>query len=219
MTSGEALTFCLNFPSNGVKTALLVLHMGKQKVLPIISPKEYMLGPTPGPNSASSLGFRLPVQFDQSPSLAHTSSMAPYGPQLSISGTLSSNFSHAWVISSYNTAPQLATGHLPGPNPSCSKAHLPRSSRQPSLPGRQSPLLPPGIPDQPLPLAKPKPHKLGASASHCVSSRPRGLSLELGSLWEAGIIPPRLSPEGTLLNQSEAQRGAVTSSGDTAQNF
>lgn len=38
MTSGEALTFCLNIPSDGVKAALLPLPMGKQKVLPIISP-------------------------------------------------------------------------------------------------------------------------------------------------------------------------------------
>lgn len=70
-TSGEALTFRLNFPSSGVTTALLTLHMGKQEVLRIIPPKEYMLGATPGPNSASSLVFWLPVQFDQNPFL-HT---------------------------------------------------------------------------------------------------------------------------------------------------
>lgn len=69
MTSGEALSFYLNFPSYGVTTALLALHKGKQEVLPIIPPKECMLGPTPGPNSASSLGFWHPVQFDQSPPL------------------------------------------------------------------------------------------------------------------------------------------------------
>lgn len=69
MTSGDALSFCLNFPSYGVTTALLALHRGKQEVLPIIPPKECMLGPTPRPNSASSLGFWLPVQFDQSPPL------------------------------------------------------------------------------------------------------------------------------------------------------
>lgn len=55
-------------------TAFLVLQMRKQKVLLIIPSKEHMLGPTLGPNSVSSLGFWLLVQFDQRlPLLTYTS--------------------------------------------------------------------------------------------------------------------------------------------------
>lgn len=94
--------------------------------------------------------------------------------------------------------------------------------QQAALPDPQAEIPVPSWDPKTIPPSGPAqtPEAGGICMSLCLFQTGRkGLGLERGSLWEAGIIPPRPGPEGALLNQSDAQRGAVTSPGDTAQRF